>query len=90
MPNTAVKLTNAESTRMEASREDRKPLIEEQERSTCIDMRVFFFCSFFPLRGGIGGGIFDAVCVSSAAKSGKGGKSFLGFLCLYGPGGPMT
>ena len=82
MPNTAVKLTNAESTRMEASREDRKPLIEEQERSTCIDMRVFFFCSSFSPARGRGFGICDAVCVSFDAKCGKSGFDFL---CLYGP-----
>ena len=82
MPNTAVKLTNAESTRMEASREDRKPLIEEQERSTCIDMRVFFFCSSFSPARWREGGICDAVCVSFDAKCGKSGFDFL---CLYGP-----
>ena len=39
MPNTVVKLTNAESTWLEAAREDRKLLIKEKHLQKC---RCFF------------------------------------------------
>ena len=39
MPNTVVKLTNVESTWLEATREDRKPLIR---KSTCDEHSAFF------------------------------------------------
>ena len=55
MPNTEVKLTNAESTWPEAAREDRKLLIKEK---TLTNVGVFFICRGF-LSGrvtGIGGG----------------------------------
>ena len=35
MPNTEVKLTNAESTWLEAAREDRKLLIKEKDLQRC-------------------------------------------------------
>lgn len=41
MPNTEVKLTNAESTWPEAAREDRKLLIKEK---TLTNVGVFFIC----------------------------------------------
>ena len=51
MPNTVVKLTNAESTWLEAAREDRKLLIKEKD--ICKD--VLFACSFSALLGVISG-----------------------------------
>ena len=50
MPNTEVKLTNAESTWPEAAWEDRKLLIQRQERRTCAEMHrpfLFFAYTFF-------------------------------------------
>ena len=44
MPNTVVKLINAESTWLEAAWEDRKLLIKE--KNTCEESRVFFICLF--------------------------------------------
>ena len=44
MPNTEVKLTNAESTWPEAAREDRKLLIKEK---TLANVGVFFICRGF-------------------------------------------
>ena len=44
MPNTEVKLTNAESTWPEAAREDRKLLIKEK---TLTNVSVFFICRGF-------------------------------------------
>ncbi len=44
MPNTEVKLTNAESTWPEAAREDRKLLIKER---TLTNVGVFFICRSF-------------------------------------------
>ena len=44
MPNTEVKLTNAESTWPEAAREDRKLLIKEK---TLTNVGVFFICRGF-------------------------------------------
>ena len=44
MPNTEVKLTNAESTWPEAAREDRKLLIKEK---TLTNVGVFFMCRGF-------------------------------------------
>ena len=44
MPNTEVKLTNAESTWPEAAREDRKLLIKEK---TLTNVGVFFICRSF-------------------------------------------
>ena len=41
MPNTVVKLTNAESTWLEAAREDRKLLINK--KGGCEEMRIHFF-----------------------------------------------
>lgn len=43
MPNTEVKLTNAESTWLEAAREDRKLLVKEKR----IHMRESFFLYLF-------------------------------------------
>ena len=43
MPNTEVKLTNAESTWLEAAREDRKLLISI--KSTYRDVGAFFLCN---------------------------------------------
>ena len=44
MPNTEVKLTNAESTWPEAAREDRKLLIKEK---TLTNVGVFFHTCFW-------------------------------------------
>ena len=44
MPNTEVKLTNAESTWPEAAREDRKLLIKEK---TLTNVGAFFICRGF-------------------------------------------
>ncbi len=47
MPNTEVKLTNAESTWPEAAWEDRKLLIQRQKRRACAEMHRPF--SFLPI-----------------------------------------
>ena len=47
MPNTEVKLTNAESTWPEAAREDRKLLIKEK---TLTNVGVFFHLPGLPIR----------------------------------------
>ena len=44
MPNTVVKLTNVESTWLEATREDRKPLNKESKQR-CL---LFLFIIFYP------------------------------------------
>ena len=44
MPNTVVKLTNAESTWLEAAREDRKLLIKKE---ALVERLVFFACLAF-------------------------------------------
>ena len=49
MPNTEVKLTNAESTWPEAAREDRKLLIKEK---TLTNVGVFFHMPELPIRTG--------------------------------------
>ncbi len=49
MPNTEVKLTNAESTWPEAAREDRKLLIKEK---TLTNVGVFFHMPGLPIRTG--------------------------------------
>ena len=41
MPNTVVKLTNVESTWLEATREDRKPLNKKDTQAS-----VFFICRY--------------------------------------------
>ena len=46
MPNTEVKLTNAESTWLEAAREDRKLLIKEK---TLTNVGVFFHMPGLPI-----------------------------------------
>ena len=51
MPNTEVKLTNAESTWPEAAREDRKLLIKEK---TLTNVGVFFHMPGLPIRTGYG------------------------------------
>ena len=52
MPNTEVKLTNAESTWPEAAREDRKLLIKEK---TLTNVGVFFHMLGLPIRTGYPG-----------------------------------
>ena len=49
MPNTVVKLTNAESTWLEAAREDRKLLINL--KSTSRKISAFLLCAIFEARG---------------------------------------
>ena len=46
MPNTVVKLTNAESTWLEAAREDRKLLIKKE----ALVERLVLFCCVYHLR----------------------------------------
>ena len=52
MPNTEVKLTNAESTWPEAAREDRKLLIKEK---ALTNVGVFFHMPGLPIRTGCPG-----------------------------------
>ncbi len=52
MPNTEVKLTNAESTWPEAAREDRKLLIKGK---TLTNVGVFFHMPGLPIRTGCPG-----------------------------------
>ena len=52
MPNTEVKLTNAESTWPEAAREDRKLLIKEK---TLTNVGVFFHMPGLPICTGYPG-----------------------------------
>ena len=60
IPNTEVKLTNAESTRPEAAREDRKLLIKERHSRECLFslciMKYFLHKSFLSERGKKTGG----------------------------------
>ena len=49
MPNTVVKLTNAESTWLEAAREDRKLLINL--KSTSLMTGAFLLCVSFEVMG---------------------------------------
>ena len=53
MPNTVVKLTNAESTWLEAAREDRKLLINL--KSTSLMTGAFLLCVSFEALGFWGG-----------------------------------
>ena len=60
MPNTVVKLTNAESTWLEAAREDRKLLINW--KSTSLMTGAFLLCVSFEVMGfwdGIGGKLYS-------------------------------
>ena len=49
MPNTVVKLTNAESTWLEAAREDRKLLIKKE--ALTIMVSAFLLCAIFEMMG---------------------------------------
>ena len=49
MPNTVVKLTNAESTWLEAAREDRKLLINEKALTITVGAFFSFPLSFRPV-----------------------------------------
>ena len=62
MPNTEVKLTNAESTWPEAAREDRKLLIKEK---TLTNVGVFFHMPELPIRAG------DPGCQTTAFEGAK-------------------
>ena len=55
MPNTVVKLTNAESTWLEAAREDRKLLIKEKHICKDVLFALLSFGSRFKVQG-CGGG----------------------------------
>ena len=49
MPNTVVKLTNAESTWLEAAREDRKLLIKKEALTVMVS--AFLLCVSFEILG---------------------------------------
>ena len=49
MPNTVVKLTNAESTWLEAAREDRKLLIKKEALTVMVS--AFLLCVSFEVMG---------------------------------------
>ena len=49
MPNTVVKLTNAESTWLEAAREDRKLLIKKEALTVMVS--AFLLCATFEVMG---------------------------------------
>ena len=49
MPNTVVKLTNAESTWLEAAREDRKLLIKKEALTVMVS--AFLLCVTFEMMG---------------------------------------
>ena len=49
MPNTVVKLTNAESTWLEAAREDRKLLIKKEALTVMVS--AFLLCVSFEMMG---------------------------------------
>ena len=49
MPNTVVKLTNAESTWLEAAREDRKLLIKKKALTVMVS--AFLLCATFEVMG---------------------------------------
>ena len=49
MPNTVVKLTNAESTWLEAAREDRKLLIKKKALTVMVS--AFLLCAIFDAMG---------------------------------------
>ena len=53
MPNTVVKLTNAESTWLEAAREDRKLLIKKKALTVMVS--AFLLCVSFEMMGLCGG-----------------------------------
>ena len=53
MPNTVVKLTNAESTWLEAAREDRKLLIKKEALTVMVS--AFLLCATFEVMGFCGG-----------------------------------
>ena len=53
MPNTVVKLTNAESTWLEAAREDRKLLIKKKVLTVMVS--AFLLCATFEVMGFCGG-----------------------------------
>ena len=53
MPNTVVKLTNAESTWLEAAREDRKLLIKKKALTVMVS--AFLLCVSFEMMGFCGG-----------------------------------
>ena len=53
MPNTVVKLTNAESTWLEAAREDRKLLIKKE--ALTVMASAFLLCATFEVMGFCGG-----------------------------------
>ena len=60
MPNTVVKLTNAESTWLEAAREDRKLLIKKEALTVMVS--AFLLCVSFEVMGfwdGIGGKLYS-------------------------------
>ena len=60
MPNTVVKLTNAESTWLEAAREDRKLLIKKEALTVMVS--AFLLCVSFEVMGfwdGNGGKLYS-------------------------------
>ena len=60
MPNTVVKLTNAESTWLEAAREDRKLLIKKKALTVMVS--AFLLCATFEVMGlceGFGGKLYS-------------------------------
>jgi hypothetical protein len=86
MPNTVVKLTNAESTWLEAAREDRKLLIKKKALTVMVS--AFLLCATFEVMGFCGGNgayrysrRFDALRARVEAAAGPDGPGLPGF-CL--------
>ena len=85
MPNTVVKLTNAESTWLEAAREDRKLLIKKEALTVMVS--AFLLCATFEVMGFCGGGkrrlpVFpkvDALRARVEAAAGPDGPGRQGF-----------
>ena len=71
MPNTEVKLTNAESTWPEAAREDRKLLIKEKDLQRCES----FLHGKLPIRAG------DPGCQTTAFEGAKRRAKGSGLTC---------
>ena len=81
MPNTVVKLTNAESTWLEAAREDRKLLIKKKALTVMVS--AFLLCATFEVMGfceGIGAPLYSRRLTAPA------GLRVDGAAGPYGPG----
>ena len=81
MPNTVVKLTNAESTWLEAAREDRKLLIKKKALTVMVS--AFLLCAIFEMMGlceGFGAPLYSRRLTAPA------GLRVHGAAGPYGPG----